>query len=211
MNAKQSTIQVRLNAILKQQAEELFDTLGTSTSEAVRLFLAQSVHDCKLPFTPSATPAEGDDRAFGALAHYANGGAQDGRGRAKSRSRVGSAGARAAARGTVTIVDETVLLRYLLVDEPAKADRAHRLIVGGNVRTYPENVARAVDALEGDYRVPRSMIGNVVALLLDDLTCEDETVVRIAARLFGSGKHDFNTCLMQARNTLHGCQTLSFK
>ena len=70
--AKQSTIQVRIESDLKEQAEELFATLGTSLSEAVRLFVAQSVHDRALPFTPNVRRLEGDDRAFGALAHYAN-------------------------------------------------------------------------------------------------------------------------------------------
>lgn len=70
--SKQSTIQVRVESELKEQAEELFSTLGTSLPEAVRLFLAQSVHDRALPFTPSTRRAEGDDRAFGALAHYAS-------------------------------------------------------------------------------------------------------------------------------------------
>ncbi|WP_165053837.1 MULTISPECIES: type II toxin-antitoxin system RelB/DinJ family antitoxin [unclassified Adlercreutzia] len=69
---KQSTIQVRIESDLKESAEELFATLGTSLSEAVRLFVAQSVHDRALPFTPSVRRLSGDDRAFGALAHYAN-------------------------------------------------------------------------------------------------------------------------------------------
>ncbi|WP_172136225.1 type II toxin-antitoxin system RelB/DinJ family antitoxin [Adlercreutzia sp. ZJ473] len=69
---KQSTIQVRIESDLKERAEELFAALGTSLSEAVRLFVAQSVHDRALPFTPSVRRLTGDDRAFGALAHYAN-------------------------------------------------------------------------------------------------------------------------------------------
>lgn len=69
---KQSTIQVRIDADLKGEAEDLFAALGTSLSEAVRLFVAQSVRERRLPFTPSLIEHEGDDRAFGALAHYAN-------------------------------------------------------------------------------------------------------------------------------------------
>lgn len=68
---KQSTLQVRIESDLKQEADELFSALGTSLSEAVRLFIAQSVHDRRLPFTPCVYRAEGDDAAFGALAHYA--------------------------------------------------------------------------------------------------------------------------------------------
>lgn len=70
--SKQSTIQVRIESDLKDQADALFASLGTSLSEAVRLFVSQSVRERRLPFTPSIIDREGNDAAFGALAHYAN-------------------------------------------------------------------------------------------------------------------------------------------
>ncbi len=69
---KQSTIQVRIESDLKNQADALFAMMGTSLSEAVRLFVAQSVHDQRLPFTPALRSKAGSDEAFGALAHYAD-------------------------------------------------------------------------------------------------------------------------------------------
>lgn len=70
--SKQSTIQVRIESDLKDQADALFASLGTSLSEAVRLFVSQSVRERRLPFTPRFIDREGNDAAFGALAHYAN-------------------------------------------------------------------------------------------------------------------------------------------
>lgn len=69
---KQSTIQVRIDTDLKSQADELFARMGTTLSEAVRLFIAQSVNDKRLPFTPTLRQKEKMDGAFGALAHYVN-------------------------------------------------------------------------------------------------------------------------------------------
>ncbi|WP_165053834.1 MULTISPECIES: PIN domain-containing protein [unclassified Adlercreutzia] len=113
-------------------------------------------------------------------------------------------------RDAVTIIDETVLLRYLLDDDAAKSARARSLVLGGNVRVYPETIVRTVCVLTEVYGVPRSLVGNVVELLLDDVSVEDEASVRLAARLFGSGKLDFDACLASARSTLHGYQTYSF-
>lgn len=113
--------------------------------------------------------------------------------------------------GAVTVIDETVLLRYLLNDDEAKAARARRLILGGNVRVYPDAVVRTVDALTEAYGVPRSLVGTVVELLTGDVSVQDEASVRLAARLFSTSKLDFASCLMSARSALHGYQVQSFK
>ena len=47
-------IQVRTDAALKEQAEQLFRDMGMDMGTAVNMFLAQSVHEDRLPFQPSA-------------------------------------------------------------------------------------------------------------------------------------------------------------
>ena len=49
--AKEATLQVRMDAELKEQAELLYKQLGTSFAEAVRIFARQSVEDRVMPFT----------------------------------------------------------------------------------------------------------------------------------------------------------------
>lgn len=49
--AKESTLQVRMDSELKEQAELLYKQLGTSFAEAVRIFARQSVEDGAMPFT----------------------------------------------------------------------------------------------------------------------------------------------------------------
>lgn len=48
---KETTLQVKMDADLKEQAELLYQQLGTSFAEAVRIFARQSVEDRAMPFT----------------------------------------------------------------------------------------------------------------------------------------------------------------
>lgn len=48
--AKEATLQVRMDAELKEQAEELYKNPGTSFAEAVRMFPSQSVQEKAMPF-----------------------------------------------------------------------------------------------------------------------------------------------------------------
>lgn len=50
---KRAILQVRIREEDKQHAERLYDAMGTSLAEAVRLFVAQSILMCKLPFSRS--------------------------------------------------------------------------------------------------------------------------------------------------------------
>ena len=48
--SKEATLQVRMDAELKQQAEQLYKNMGTSFAEAVRIFARQSVQENAMPF-----------------------------------------------------------------------------------------------------------------------------------------------------------------
>ncbi len=52
--AKDAPIQVRIDHNLKKDAENIFHSMGLKMSDAVRMFLAQSVNEGGLPFTPRA-------------------------------------------------------------------------------------------------------------------------------------------------------------
>lgn len=70
--SKQATMQIRVDETVKAEAEALFEALGLSLSEAVRLFVAESVNERRLPFTPHLSKSEGATAAFGKLRHYGN-------------------------------------------------------------------------------------------------------------------------------------------
>lgn len=48
--SKQAVLQVRMDAEIKEQAEELYRSLGTSLAEAVRMFASQSIAENGMPF-----------------------------------------------------------------------------------------------------------------------------------------------------------------
>ncbi|MDO5338445.1 MAG: type II toxin-antitoxin system RelB/DinJ family antitoxin [Eubacteriales bacterium] len=66
--AKEATLQVRMDADLKEKAETLYRELGTSFAEAVRIFAKQSVLENGMPFVISAN----HKNAYGRLSKYAD-------------------------------------------------------------------------------------------------------------------------------------------
>ena len=62
--AKEATLQVRMDAELKEQVELLYKKLGTSFAEAVRIFAKQSVEENAMPFVIHV-PKEKIERKLG--------------------------------------------------------------------------------------------------------------------------------------------------
>ena len=108
------------------------------------------------------------------------------------------------------LIDETVILRYLLGDHKTNSKEAADAIATGEAYTYPEIFARVAVTLRDIYRVPRSQIGYTLVALLDDIYVVEEDVVRYASRLFGSSMLDYVDCLMVARNALYNTPVMSY-
>lgn len=66
--AKEATLQVRMDADLKEQAEALYRDMGTSFAEAVRIFAKQSVRENGMPFAVTANR----NNTYGRLSRYAD-------------------------------------------------------------------------------------------------------------------------------------------
>lgn len=58
--AKQATLQVRMDKELKESAEALYKSMGTSLAEAVRIFARQSVAENAMPFVIHVVSGSGD-------------------------------------------------------------------------------------------------------------------------------------------------------
>ena len=65
--AKEATLQVRMDADLKEKVEALY---GTSFAEAVRIFAKQSIQENGMPFVITAN----HKNTYGRLSRYANSG-----------------------------------------------------------------------------------------------------------------------------------------
>lgn len=66
--AKEATLQVRMDADLKEKAEALYREMGTSLAEAVRIFAKQSVQENGMPFVITANRKN----TYGRLSKYAD-------------------------------------------------------------------------------------------------------------------------------------------
>ncbi len=67
---KETILHVRIDANLKAESEVLFTSMGTSLSEAVRIFLKQCNLDQKFPFQIKSFEKKGGDVAYGFLNLY---------------------------------------------------------------------------------------------------------------------------------------------
>ncbi len=70
--AKDALLQVRIDPEAKHDAERLYASMGTNLSEAVRMFINQSILDQQMPFTPTSIQRKGAGKAFGALNVFAS-------------------------------------------------------------------------------------------------------------------------------------------
>ncbi|WP_080797269.1 PIN domain-containing protein [Arabiibacter massiliensis] len=109
-----------------------------------------------------------------------------------------------------TIIDETVILRYVLKDNKRHAEEAAAVIATGRAYTYPEIIARVAVTLRDVYHVPRTMIGETLNMLLDDICVSEEDIIRLACRYFGAYPLDFTDSMLVARNVLRGYRVKSF-
>lgn len=48
--SKEAIMQVRMDSAIKEKAEKLYASLGTSFAEAIRIFAAQSIEENRMPF-----------------------------------------------------------------------------------------------------------------------------------------------------------------
>lgn len=109
-----------------------------------------------------------------------------------------------------TLVDENLLLRYLLDDDQTESNRAHAVISQGDATAHSEVLADVVSTLRDVYRVPRPVISAAMGALLDDVLVDDEEAMRLAVRLFGTSELDFPDCLAVAHNAVAGDTIASF-
>lgn len=110
-----------------------------------------------------------------------------------------------------TIIDETVILRYLLDDDDeVLSPRAAKVIATRTARVYPEIIARVVVTLRDVYKVPRVEIAAAMKRLLDDVMVDEPTVVALAVKLFGKTHMDFTDCLLAARTAIYNDDVVSF-
>ena len=67
---KESVVHVRIDPDERQAAEELYARMGTTLSEAMRMFVHESIRSNGFPFRPTGGPKKGAMKAKGILHIY---------------------------------------------------------------------------------------------------------------------------------------------
>lgn len=115
------------------------------------------------------------------------------------------------------LIDTNILVRYLVGDHPAQANRAvalmERLEAGTERAEILESVvAETVWTLESFYEVPRSEIASRLAavLTLPGVRTAHKGILLAALARFGSTPVDFVDCLLAAAAKRRGMTVYSF-
>ncbi len=69
---KDAILHVRIDPEDKAQAEAIYTDIGTSLSEAIRVFVRQSIKTHGIPFRPTSSLGKGRMKAQGLLSAYAH-------------------------------------------------------------------------------------------------------------------------------------------
>jgi len=106
-------------------------------------------------------------------------------------------------------IDANVVLRYLLDDIPAQAERAET-IIGQGAFVTTEVFAEVVYVLGGVYEMPRRQISAILTEFTDIVQCVNPEVIKTGLAIFGGGKLDFVDCILAAYHQVQGEQVASF-
>ena len=109
-----------------------------------------------------------------------------------------------------TIIDETVILRYLLDDDEVLSPRAAKVIATRTARVYPEIITRVVVTLRDVYKVPRVEIATAMKGCSMTSWSTSPPLSPFAIKLFGKTHMDFTDCLLAARTAIYNDDVVSF-
>ena len=115
-------------------------------------------------------------------------------------------------------IDTNVLVRFLVRDDEAQFERAHKLIkreVSAGRRVFVNQLVLMETewVLRSRYAVPKNQIIEAISSLLDasDVQFEDEPATEEALFMWKDTTADFADCLIGAKNRRSGCRaTASF-
>lgn len=110
------------------------------------------------------------------------------------------------------ILDENMILRYLINDNIEMADKVEEIIDSNEVLILPEVIAEVIYVMRSVYKRERS---EIVSGLIDFLDMENVktncgNVLYEGIKLYGPVSLDFVDCLLCAYNTVSGYEICTF-
>ena len=103
-----------------------------------------------------------------------------------------------------------MILRYLLNDNQEMADRAEQYLNAGDVYVTIEVIAEVVYVLHGVYSLDRERIADTVKGFLDQVLCQEMSVLELALDTYGARSLDFVDCVLYAYHVVKGAELATF-
>lgn len=108
------------------------------------------------------------------------------------------------------LFDSNMILRYLLNDNQAMADKAERYLEAGDVFVTIEIIAEVVYVLKGVYSIERDEIANTVKSFLALVSCRDMDVLQFAITAYGEHNLDFVDCVLYGYHCMKNAEIATF-
>lgn len=110
----------------------------------------------------------------------------------------------------MVVFDTNMVLRYLLNDNQAMADRAEQYLIADDVFVTVEVIAEVVYVLKGVYSMDRSLIANTIEGFLELVHCRDMDVLITALKTYGICNIDFVDCVLYGYHAVRGAEIATF-
>lgn len=108
------------------------------------------------------------------------------------------------------LFDSNMVLRYLLNDNQAMADKAERYLEAGGVFVTIEIIAEVVYVLKGVYSIERDEIASTVKSFLALVSCREMDVLQFAIAAYGEHNLDFVDCVLYGYHRVKNAEIATF-
>lgn len=110
----------------------------------------------------------------------------------------------------MVMFDTNMILRYLLNDNAAMAEKAEQYLEAGDVSATMEVIAEVVYVLKGVYSLERDKIVDTIRKFLELVNFRESEVLNLALDTFGERNLDFVDCVLYAYHKLQGVEIATF-
>ena len=110
----------------------------------------------------------------------------------------------------MVLFDANIILRYLLNDNEAMAERAEAYIDAKRVYVTIEVIAEVIYVLGGVYLLERKEISETLKKFFDLVECNEKEVLTLAVETYGIKGLDFVDCVLYAYNRIKGTEIATF-
>lgn len=110
----------------------------------------------------------------------------------------------------MVIFDANMILRYLLNDNAAMAEKAEMYLHQGTVTVTTEVIAEVVYVLKSVYHMSRNKIAETLESFMQIVQCREKKAVEIALETYGRENLDFVDCILYGYHRVDNVEVATF-